>query len=199
MAQDKIPNNDKLLSLFDKDPFIAEEKLLRLREKLIRFFSREFYLSADDCEDCANETIKRVIEKLNQGLEITSEIESEGIEKYFFGVAKFVKLEFRGQRRYEPIDEGILEGKSSDNPEDELEKKELISFCRQCLAKLNEEEQKLLLGFFDNQPGELLKDARKRFAKFLGIKNVKLNKRAFRVRKKLEACLKKYLDNEEQN
>jgi RNA polymerase sigma factor (sigma-70 family) len=198
MAKDDSSDDNKLLSLFDSDSLIAEEKLLRMRKKLILYFSRELHSSADDSEDCADETIIRVIKKLSEGVEITNEIETDGIERYIFGVAKFVKMEFWRRQKFESIDDFTTDAKTSDNPEIEIfelwEQEEILSCYRKCLAEFNDAEQNLFGSYYNPPPGEKPKDARENLAELLGLSRPILKKRAFRLRERLEACMKNCLD-----
>ncbi len=199
MAKDNSSSGNILLLLFDKDSLIAEEKLLRMRQKLIRYFNCALRSTFQNHEECADETIFRVANKIHEGIEITNEIETDGIEKYFFKVAHYVKLEFWRRPSTVPIDDdSTLTGSDAENPLKTLiEKREQakILFCLQkCRSEFNDSERALFDGYYITEPGEKPKEIREKLAVILGFSRPTLKKRAFRLRAKLEVCLKKCLD-----
>jgi len=197
MAKDNSSGDNKLLSLFDDDPLIAEEKLLRMRKKLILYFSRELHSTFQDNEECADETIFRVIKKLDEGVEITNEVETEGIEKYTFTVARYVKMEFWRRQKTEPLEDETSDVSDTDDPLNKLIEKwdeEKILFCyRECRSEFSDSDRVLFDGYYITPPGVMPKDAREKLAVILGLSRPILKKRAFRLREKLEVCMKKCL------
>ena len=198
MAKDNSSSGNTLLLLFDKDLLIAEEKLLRMRQKLIRYFNGALRSTFQDHEECADETIYRVTKKINEGIEITNEVETDGIEKYFFKVAHYVKLEF--WRRPPTVlidDDSTIDESDAKTPLETLiekwEQAEILFCYQKCRSEFNDSERALFDGYYITQPGEKPKEAREKLAVILGFSRPTIKKRAFRLRAKLEVCMKKCL------
>lgn len=166
---------------------------------MIIYFSRELRSTAQDNEDCADETIFRVIKKIDEGVEITNEIETDGIEKYIFGVAKFVKMGFWKRHITQPIeDDSTFAVNDTDDALQKLietwEQEEILFCYRKCLSEFNDSERALFDGYYIPPLGEKPKDESEKLAALLGFSRPILKKRAFRLREKLEVCMKKCLD-----
>lgn len=193
MAKDNSSGSDKLVSFFDN-----EQNHRRIRKALIIYFSRELHSTAQDHEDCADETIFRVIKKIDEGVEITNEIETDGIEKYIFGVAKFVKMEFWRRPKIDSIeDDSTFDVGDTDDTLQILiktwEQEELLSCYRKCISEFDESERALFDGYYIPPPGVKPKDVREKLAVLLHLSRPILKKRAFRLRERLEVCMKKCL------
>src|SRR5690242_17346356 len=79
---------DLLLYLFDEDPSVAEEKLLRCRQKLVRRFCAE---RCRDPDDLASETLRRVLDALS----LNPDRLTTTIEGFIFGFATNIIHESR--------------------------------------------------------------------------------------------------------
>ncbi len=192
MAKDDSSDGDRLLSLYDPDSIIAGEKLLRTREKLIRHFAAN---RCPDPQEHTDETILRVIKALNDGKQVDTVIEA-----YIFGFAKFVLMEVKRHRQFVPLDEITPEKEPHTNPleKEDLapwERKEYLECEQKCLSeKFSADEQRLLIGYYATGHEEKLKEARETQALQMSISRAVLKKRAFRLRRRLEDCMKNCLD-----
>lgn len=196
MAKDNSTSGDKLISFFDD-----EQNYRRIRKVLIIYFSRELYSTAQDHEDCADETILRVIKKIDEGIEITNEIETDGIEKYIFGVARFVKMEFWRRPKIDSIeDDSTFTVEAADDTLQTLvktwEQEEILSCYQKCISEFSDPERTLFDGYYIPPPGEKFKDVREKLSVLLGLSRPILKKRAFRLRERLEVCMKKCLGSD---
>lgn len=184
---------DKLLHLFDSDHVIAEEKLVRCRDMLIRRFAAE---RCHDAEDLADETFKRVVETLEKNPDrvITN------IWAFISGVAKNILHE---THRSPILKEASLDDLSpAQEPRtvsiEELElafsrDNDLSTCVKQCLEKLASSERETLIRYYDIQIQDKLKKIRERLALSLGLTSSQLRKHTFKLRKGLEACIKNCL------
>ncbi|MEK6283134.1 MAG: hypothetical protein AABN95_22480 [Acidobacteriota bacterium] len=184
---------EQLLNFFDTDPVIAAEKLLRCREKLIRRFSVE---RCDDAEDLANETLRRVLDALNKDPQrLTTQIEA-----FISGFATNIVYESRRSpsHKEDPLAEISPANEPRTNPLDDL----LIAFSEQealrrcfneCLNELESSERDMLIRYYTSQLGEKLKRVRKLMALSMGLTGSQLRKLTFKLRSRLEICIKNCL------
>lgn len=193
MAVNDSSENNRLLSFFSTDSTVAVEKFLRMRQKLIRYFAAN---RCPDPQDHADETIFRVIKAIDDGKKVDTVIEA-----YTQGFAKFVLLEVKRQHQYVPLDDISPENEPFTNPkepEDNLavwEQSENLVCEQKCLAEeFSADERKLLIGYYTTSHEEKLKYAREKLSLQLNISRNVLKKRAFKLREKLEVCMKKCLD-----
>jgi DNA-directed RNA polymerase specialized sigma24 family protein len=186
MAKDDSSNGDKLLSFFDSDSQVAGEKLLRIRQKLIRYFSAE---RCPDPQELSDETLFRVIKAINEGKQVTTTIEA-----YIFGFAKNILREARRLPQFDSLEELPPDKERATSPEQETlapwERQEILAYYQKCLMEFTDSEQKLFLGYYAQNPGEKPKEARERLASLMGLSRAVLKQRAFRIRERLEACIK---------
>jgi DNA-directed RNA polymerase specialized sigma24 family protein len=181
---------DRLLRLFDSDSAIAAEKLLRAKNKLILRFTVE---RCHDPESLANDAIARllcVIEK-NPDRVITS------IGAFLFGIATNIIHESRRSPIVNevPLDEMAPSHEPRTSRLDDvlvaLSEEESLHIClKQCLDSFDASDRELLIHYYDADNDEQLKSVRKRIALRLGLTSYQLRKRAFNLRKKLEASIK---------
>lgn len=192
MAKDDSSDGDRLLSFFDNDSQVAGEKLLRIRQKLIRYFSAE---RCPDPQELSDETLFRVIKALNEGKQVTTTIEA-----YIFGFAKNVLREARRLPQFESLEEIPPDKERAAAPTQETlapwERKEILLYYQKCLTEFTDSEQRLFVCYYAQNPGEKPKEARERLASLMGVSRAVLKKRAFRLREKLETCIKKCLSLE---
>ena len=177
MSDDFDDSFDSLLDWLDADREQAGLKYERIRSGLIKYFSSRGHSEA---EDLADETINRVAFRLS---EIKDHFAGEP-SRYFYGVARNVEREYlRRKQPQAPPDSG------GDSGRVEAEHRCL----EQCMAKLSEENRKLVLGYYQAEGREKI-EQRKLLAEKLGIAPNALRIRAFRIRTELQKCLKECVE-----
>ena len=172
---------NRLLAWLDPDRDRAGERHERIRRKLILFFASRGFAFA---EEMADECINRVMKKL-------PEIEQQytgSPENYFFGVAKFVALEW--PRKDPPIEIPPVERAS---PEIE----EPLACLDRCLDHLPASTRELVLEYYQHEKRAKI-DQRTALAQRLGIAVNALRIRAHRIRKHLEKCVLECMDKKAQ-
>jgi RNA polymerase sigma factor (sigma-70 family) len=156
----------------------AGEEYERLRFRLMTYFSNR---KCRFSEDLADETINRVILKIN----------SEKIEKklaFCYGVARNVFLEsLRKEKKHQNIDE--LQVKSEDEETEDSPYKECLD---KCLKKLPKESRNLILDYF-SESKQAKVDLHKKMSDALGISKTALRMKILRIKKKLKMCIQKCL------
>ncbi len=193
-----------LLELLDDDSKIAVEKYLQIRQSLLLFLGRQE--DVFDPEELADESIERVLQKIETGQPIIFEKGKEGA--YFFGVAKNVLAEYRRERkRLTPLIELPAHQEPYFNPITEqrefeawLDKERLLKCVLRGLATLPAPERDLLIEYHRGETGRAAgnnqqKIIRRNLAQRLGINLNALKIRAARIKLKVEEhlddCLKK--------
>jgi DNA-directed RNA polymerase specialized sigma24 family protein len=172
---------EALLAWLDTDRTKAGEIYVALRRKLARFFERSRF---KDAEELADETLNRVARWL------LAEGAPGAEDRYSFchGFARRIR-----QERWRRIDreQASLEKEPAAPPrepdaEDEEERRVLLEALRDCLARLPGDEQSLILRYYD---GENRIQSRRELAAQRGVTLNALRIQAFRVRRRVEACL----------
>jgi DNA-directed RNA polymerase specialized sigma24 family protein len=172
---------NRLLAWLDSDRDRAGARYEKVRRKLILFFAARGFAFA---EEMADECINRVMKKL-------PEIEQQytgSPENYFFGVAKFVALEW--QRKDSPIEIPPVEGAS---PEIE----EPLACLDRCMDHLPASTRELVLEYYQHEKRAKI-DHHIALAQRLGIAVNALRIRAHRIRKHLEKCVLECMDKKAQ-
>jgi len=167
-----------------RQPAIPEREveLFRLRPRLLRFFSARGQSWAAD--ELADESILRVLGKLRLGEEI------ETLDRFTLGVARFVLLEHLRSHahRHDPLPDD-LEAATPEVPDTSA-----IECLEQCLSRMTPAARTLLLRFHGSADDTVKnKDLRKRLAADLGISMNALFLRKCRLRRDLEACVRRCL------
>lgn len=170
---------DGLLKWLDANREQAAMKYEDIRKRLIKIFTGRACVEA---EDLADETINRVISKLD---ELGTEFEGDR-GRYFFGVANKVYLEYK--RRKSP------QSSPSSPPDSNLIELEFRCMER-CIETLSKENRYLLLQYYGAEGGAKV-EQRKRLAEELGIAPNALRIRAYRIRVGLQDCMTKCVQNE---
>jgi DNA-directed RNA polymerase specialized sigma24 family protein len=173
----------KLLALLHPDPECAGEAYELLRLKLEEYFVARRCLRA---ERLADDTLDRMMRRLDAG----EVIEHAG--KYAYGVARLVYLEsLRTDGREVLTGDEFPEHAvwSGDDYAAELKRKCLIH----CLESLSESDRRLFL-IYTCQSDQPNKQARRQLAEELGISATALRIRAFRLRERLEVCVRECLE-----
>src|SRR5439155_20515557 len=147
---DSAEGYERMLMYFADDEVEAGERYLLFRRKLIAYFEGRRISPA---EDFADEVLDRVAKKIAAGEDI------EDINRYIYGIARFVRLESYRRRANEPLDEinAAGDGSRGRTPEalrvtpDELADDE-ESPMRRCLGKcmenLSADNRDLLLEYY---------------------------------------------------
>ena len=168
---------DALLDWLDPDREQAGLKYEQIRRNLIRIFINR---GCDEAEDLADETINRVVSKLD---EIKKEFTGDPA-RYFYGVANKILLEF--QRRKPPQPPPF--------PPDDSNRIEQEYRCLEhCISQLSEENRELLLLYYQAEGREKI-EQRKLLAERLGIAPNALRIRAFRIRTALQQCVEQCVE-----
>jgi len=169
---------DALLAWLDSDRERAGIKYEQIRYRLIKIFVAR---GCAEAEDLADEIINRVTSKLNEiGDEFTGDR-----ERYFYGVANKVLMEYHRRRQPQPTPSPTVD---SDRVEQEYR------CLEQCIAQLSDENRELLLQYYQGE-GRAKIEQRKRLAEKLGIAPNALRIRAFRIRAALQECVEKCLES----
>ena len=183
----------RLLACFHPDPEIAGQKLNRLYQKIITFFE------SNRChcpEEYADKTIYRVARKLDEGLELSSEDPSG----FFLGVANNILKEYWKEKNdYISLDDLPHRNDPFTDP-DKKEREEMENqlieqekeYLDECLQELSDEERELITAYYQGEKTDKLKN-RKKLAEQHGMPMNALRIRIFRIRKKLEDCIRKRL------
>ncbi len=179
----------RFLRRLDPDPGLAEEKLLRLRRRIIAYLERRNVPTAV-AEELVQEAIFVVWQKLEAGGAKPEEIQS--IEKYIWGVSRiFLKQHWRlPEEKGEPLDPDV-HGRPRPGgvrgPEGEKEFEQIREECvTECLQEVPPKERAAFLEY-----AQLEKRDEKRteeLAESLGISRDYFYVKMHRLRKKLEEC-----------
>lgn len=168
---------DALLDWLDSDREQAGMKYEEIRRRLIKIFTGR---GCAEAEDLADETINRVISKLD---EIENQFTGERA-RYFFGVANKVYMEY--SRRKPPQPPPI--------PEEDSRRIEQSYRClEECIGRLSSENRELLLHYYQAE-GRAKIEQRKLLAEKLGIAPNALRIRAYRIRAGLQECVEKCIE-----
>lgn len=168
---------DALLDWLDSNREQAGIKYEQIRQRLIKIFTGRGCVEA---EDLADETINRVISKLD---EIEKEFRGDRA-RYFYGVANKVQMEY-------------LRKKTPQAPPPSLEDSNRIEqeyrCLEQCITYLSDENRELLLSYYQAE-GRAKIEQRKQLAERLGIAPNALRIRAYRIRAALQECVEKCIE-----
>jgi RNA polymerase sigma factor (sigma-70 family) len=167
------------------------ESYLRMRGRLVAYFDRRNCTNPDELAD---ETLNRAARRLAE----EGRIETESPAKYCYTLARFVFLEqLRSPRTSELSLDALppeLGAHSATANDDEIESREAIFACLEnCTAKLEAGEREIIFSYYQGEQGVKIEN-RRRMAESLGISPNALSIRAYRIREKLEACVKKCAD-----
>lgn len=167
----------RFLSCLDPDAERAGEKYESVRRKLVKIFD---WRGAHFPEDCADETINRVVRKLESGETISD------IPTYCHGVARLVFLETLKSPDRRRV--GLDELNSAPAPPPREEDGERRECFERCLGELPVESRQLLLRYYEDERRDKINN-RQALADQLGIPLNALRNRVQRLRDKLEQCV----------
>ena len=161
-------------------PFLTQEWLISIRQKLIRFLAAE---GCPDAQNCADETIFRVVNAVSKGATIDVQPAT-----FTYAVAKLVEKECRRKRTR--LNESQIYETTPEPPLADDSTKDLLYLClERCLQELSLFERALIIKYYEGlQSGEDMRN-RKEMAARLGMSLEKLRKEAIKIRKKLETCI----------
>lgn len=171
----------KMLQWLDSDADNAIEIYQAIRLKLTKIFYARGCPNADELTD---ETIDRVVKKIN-GLVETYE---GNPSLYFYGVAKYVFLEWTRQPKVKNALPNNL--KQIENVADEAEKRDVC--LTRCLKKLSSEESDFILSYYLYEKGKKIEN-RQKLSETIGVPANSLRVNAYRIRLKLQDCVLKCL------
>jgi RNA polymerase sigma factor (sigma-70 family) len=176
---------ERLLDRLDPDRDLAGQRYETLRQTLVKFFD---WRGASSPDDCADETLDRLIRKLDEGAHI------EELGRYAHGIARLVLLE---QMR-DPLPRAALLEDVPSAPslvvapaepvEDEDEESDKRDCFDACLDSLPADSRDLILRYYVDERRAKI-DARVELAKTLGVTSAALRSRAQRIRDRLEKCV----------
>lgn len=178
----------------------TEADFQALRKKLVLYFAGR---SMSPAEDYADDVILRALTKISEGEEV------EDINKYVFGIAKFVRMEaFREPKKVSLDPSGFIPDESEENkpgrrlpqqlvvgPHEIAEDPEDKVCLRKCLAVLEEHKRNMLVGFYKIKGTDKNhKEQRKQLANDNGMSTDTLYTNICRLRKRVGDCVGKCLE-----
>ena len=174
---------DRFLSLLDPDRDRAGEIYEMLRRNLIQVF---IWRGCRDPEDHADETINRVIRKIDEGEEVRD------IISYAHGVARRLLLEIFKKQEREQIGIDELPPLAA-QPEQREDAENGVKCLRRCLNRLPEESRRLIVLYYQGEKSAKIEN-RKRLAESLRLTLNALRYRAFDLRQRLQGCIERYME-----
>lgn len=182
---------DKLLDTLDRDRQTAAEKYERIRQRLANFFE---YRGCSSPDDYADITINCAAKKLDEG----SQIYSSDPLSFFIGIARNILLEYweGASKRAASLDDlsdvehPRVDAIETIQREEDLSRSEAELECLEgCLENTDYQNRELIVGYYVGEKGQKIRN-RKRLAAELDIAPAALRLRAFRLRARLEDCVK---------
>ena len=180
---------ERLLVSLDADRERAGQRYEGVRRKLIEFFEAR---GAESPAEGADETINRVARRLSEGAEV------QDLQKYFYGVARLVLLErFRAQERETvPLASVTPAAETAADDQERAERlaghEARLECLEACLQGLPAESREFIVEYYRAERGEKIA-RRKEQARRLGIPLGALRLRAYRLRTRLEDCVRSCL------
>lgn len=189
---------DEMLRLLADDERLAAERFMLVRAKLVTYFEGRRISPA---EDFADEVLHRTAQKIASGEKI------EDINRYIYGIARFVRLESHRRRETESLDEITSLGDgfrrqmpetlrvAASNPE-ETGGSRMENCLSECLGKLPAGNRRLLLSYYaaDERNGTHI-EQRRAMAEQMGKSPGALQKQICLLRQKVSACAKDCVKN----
>lgn len=163
----------------------SAEKYELLRQKLVKCLTWKGCPEAE-ADALADTALDRVATKIAQGEKI------ENIKAYACEVLRYVWLEFiKKHREIAPGDENMPDTAVEPNPELFDEPDVRLRCLRKCLAETvpDDKDRVLIVGYYDLDAGDKIKNVRKDLAEKLGLTMVNLKVKALRLRARLEKCI----------
>lgn len=171
---------DLVLASLDPDRERAGETYERIREKLLRFFE---WRGADCPEDLVDRTFDRVGKRLEGG----EKIRESDPAAYFYGVARNILREHWSEQKRESTFRSRLAEQARPTNDPDFERR--FRCLERCLEAMPSKDRDLLLGYYVGRGIEKIEN-RQRTAARLGVPPNALRIRMFRLRVRLEECVK---------
>jgi DNA-directed RNA polymerase specialized sigma24 family protein len=173
----------RLLARLDQNPELAWSKYDQLRLKLVSYFQSFGHYA--EAEELADEALDRISKK-------PETYASHDLPILALGFARNMRKEMlkKTARTVRPLSQDDFPGKDQDpevNIIHRIDKEQRIKCFLRCMRKLMPHERWLILQYFPDENCNV-EDLRKRLAEMLGIEGGTLAKRVERLRKKLESC-----------
>ncbi|HEV2798886.1 MAG TPA: hypothetical protein VGW12_00215 [Pyrinomonadaceae bacterium] len=177
---------ETLLKWLNPDRKQAAERYEQIRRSLIQIFT---WRGISDAEGLADETFERVTRRAPE----LAERYVGDPAMYFYSVAKNLIKEYqRNVKLHVPL-KGQRMAAPPPADEDELKADELRSEClKRCLEALEPEKLDLVLSYYSKDKQAKI-DHRKALAQRLGLETNALRVRMYRIRSKLESCIRSCL------
>jgi DNA-directed RNA polymerase specialized sigma24 family protein len=170
----------RLLARLDPDADRAALEYERLRRALLKFFD---WRGAWPPEECADETIDRLIRKLEQDTIV------EDVRNYAYGIARLVLLERRRQPMLAPIEDASHLASAATASSTETADAERMRVCfERCLAAMPDDSRALVLSYYEGERHDKISN-RRRLAATLDLSENALRSRVQRLRNRLERCV----------
>lgn len=178
---------DKLLAAFSPDRDEAARQYEALRTKLIRSFEWRGVPLADACAD---ETLNRVAKRIDEGKQI------DNVVGYAYRVAYFVFLETLTEPELIDIDQEGIHPPAVEPQFEDTEYEQRQRCFDSCLGELPIKNRKIILVYYEGERRTKI-ERRKKLAEQLQISLDALRIRAHRIRKGLEECISRCLQQTE--
>ena len=175
----------RLLQWLDQGSDSEGERYLEIRDRLVAYFGRRNCPAPDDLAD---ETLNRVARRLEEQVTIDDIVPAH----YCYIVARFVLLESLRQHQRESNALSDLRAAAPETrPLDDaaLARERTMECLERCLQARSPAERELLLEYYRTDEGAA-KVQRKRLAERLGLTANSLSIRAWRLRHRLERCVR---------
>lgn len=176
----------RLLKWLDGQTNSEGQTYLEMRRRLVAYFDRKNCTTPDDLAD---ETLNRVARRLEE--ENISQTDDPA--RYCYIVARFVFMEYlRSARREDTLADELTRttrDASANLDQTRGEKDLMLSCLESCISKLQEENRQIIVGYYVGQEREKIEN-RRSLAQTLGITSNALSIRAYRIRTKLEKCVR---------
>jgi RNA polymerase sigma factor (sigma-70 family) len=180
-----------LLLRFDADLQLAGEKYELMRRQLIKYFECR---GCNTARELTDESINRVTRKISEG----ENIPQHSLSSYFYGVAHNVLREWRIHPEKYAISIDDLDvapqlressGLKQLPPQQEKSMDVMLDCLDRCIEELPNEEQQIILQYYSGEFGTKI-DNRKKIAERIGTNINNLRIRVYRIREKLERCVR---------
>src|SRR5262245_4527947 len=167
-----------LLSRLDPDEERAGDAYERIRRALIRFFD---WRGASFPEECADETLDRLVKKLEQGVAVID------VEGFALGIARLVLQEaFRADARRTSLEAEAQAALHADS----AERQRMARYLDSCLENLPGGGRDLVLRYYAAGSRRAKIQSRDRLARELRLSDNALRSRVQRLRDRLEDCVR---------
>jgi DNA-directed RNA polymerase specialized sigma24 family protein len=183
-----------LLEWLDQGLDSKGEAYLEVRRRLVTYFDRKNCLNADDLAD---ETLNRVQRRLEE----EGSIETESPAKFCYSVAKYVFLEHLRSGRAKEVSDELVDSAASKHSaetfaaeEETRERERALGCLEKCVTELDAERREMVIGYYYGEQRAKIENRRRLATKF-GLTMNALSIRTFRIRERLEACVKRCLKN----